>query len=152
MGSAPVSIRRYLMLIVLSALLPTGLFAAGLVYFLWDYQQSQRHQEQLGRVRALASLVVMLALTPLPAALPGYAAMRGAMGAVATWVFLPSLAVTLMSEATGKTYALRISAAGLRSVDHRGGLDAFLAKARDSELSARALKIKREIEKTRAEA
>ena len=57
MGAAPVSIRRYLMLIVLSALLPTGLFAAGLVYFLWDYQQSQRHQEQLGRVRALASLV-----------------------------------------------------------------------------------------------
>jgi signal transduction histidine kinase/ActR/RegA family two-component response regulator len=45
------------MLIVLSALLPTGLFAAGLVYFLWDYQQTQRHQEQLGRVRALASLV-----------------------------------------------------------------------------------------------
>lgn len=57
MGAAPVSIRRYLMLIVLSALLPTGLFAAGLVYFLWDYQQNQRHQEQLGRVRALASLV-----------------------------------------------------------------------------------------------
>ena len=57
MGSAPVSIRRYLMLIVLSALLPTGLFAAGLVYFLWDYQQSHRHQEQLGRVRALASVV-----------------------------------------------------------------------------------------------
>jgi signal transduction histidine kinase/ActR/RegA family two-component response regulator len=57
MVSAPVSIRRYLMLIVLSALLPTGLFAAGLVYFLWDYQQSHRNQEQLERVRALASLV-----------------------------------------------------------------------------------------------
>ncbi|MEL6061560.1 MULTISPECIES: hypothetical protein [unclassified Methylobacterium] len=50
-----------------------------------------------GLIGALASLVVMLALTPHPSALPGYAAMRGAMGAVATWVFLPSLAVTLMS-------------------------------------------------------
>ncbi|MCJ2087383.1 hypothetical protein MKK88_15520 [Methylobacterium sp. E-005] len=50
-----------------------------------------------GLLGALASLVVMLALTPPPTALLGYAAMRGAMGAVATWVFLPSLAVTLMS-------------------------------------------------------
>ena len=67
--------------------------------------------------------------------------------------FLPNLNdVTLMSEATGKSYALRISAAGLRSVDHRGGLDAFLAKAKDADLSDRALKIKREIEKTRAQA
>jgi signal transduction histidine kinase/ActR/RegA family two-component response regulator len=57
MGSAPVSIRRYLMLIVVSALLPMGLFAAGLLYFLWDYQQTQRNQEQMARVRALASLV-----------------------------------------------------------------------------------------------
>ncbi|WP_091716496.1 hypothetical protein [Methylobacterium phyllostachyos] len=50
-----------------------------------------------GLLGALASLVVMLSLAPNPAALPGYAATRGAMGAVATWVFLPSLAVTLMS-------------------------------------------------------
>ena len=57
MGSAPVSIRRYLMLIVLSALLPMGLFSAGLLYFLWDYQQNERNQEQLARVRALASLM-----------------------------------------------------------------------------------------------
>ena len=40
-----------------------------------------------------------------------------------------------------------ISAAALRSVDHRGGLDAFLAKAKDVELSDRALKIKRELSK-----
>ena len=67
--------------------------------------------------------------------------------------FLPNLNdVTLMSETTGKSYGLRISAAGLRSVDHRGGLDAFLAKARDADLSDRALKIKREIEKTRVQA
>ena len=39
------------------------------------------------------------------------------------------------------------AAAALRSVDHRGGLDAFLTKAKDDELSARALKIKRELAK-----
>ncbi|MDP5307495.1 50S ribosomal protein L28 [Paracoccus spongiarum] len=62
--------------------------------------------------------------------------------------FLPNLnEVTLTSEKMGRGYSLRISAAALRSVDHRGGLDAFLAKARDSELSDRALKIKREIAK-----
>lgn len=67
--------------------------------------------------------------------------------------FLPNLnQVTLLSEATGRSYALRISSHGLRSVDHRGGLDAFLAKAKDSDLSDRALRIKREIEKARAEA
>ena len=62
--------------------------------------------------------------------------------------FLPNLNdVSLISEKMGKTYSLRISAAALRSVDHRGGLDAFLAKAKDDELSNRALKIKREIAK-----
>ena len=62
--------------------------------------------------------------------------------------FLPNLVdVTLASEVTGKAYKLRISAAALRSVDHRGGLDAFLAKAKDAELSDRALKIKRELAK-----
>jgi signal transduction histidine kinase len=57
MRAAPVSIRRYLMLIVLSALLPMGVFAAGLLYFLWDYQQTQRNQELLARVRVMASMV-----------------------------------------------------------------------------------------------
>jgi len=45
---------------------------------------------------------------------------------------------------------LRISAAALRSVDHRGGLDAFLAKAKDAELSDNALKLKKEIQKAQA--
>ncbi|MBP7241604.1 50S ribosomal protein L28 [Amaricoccus sp.] len=62
--------------------------------------------------------------------------------------FLPNLnEVTLASEALGQSYRLRISAAALRSIDHRGGLDAFLAKADDAELSPKALKIKREISK-----
>ncbi|XYD11399.1 hypothetical protein R1A27_13900 [Methylobacterium sp. NMS12] len=50
-----------------------------------------------GLLGAMASLVVMLGLAPAPSALAGYAATRGAMGAVATWIFLPALAVTLMS-------------------------------------------------------
>ena len=50
-----------------------------------------------GMLGAMASLVAMLAIAPGPSALPGYAATRGAMGAVATWVFLPALAVTLLS-------------------------------------------------------
>ena len=62
--------------------------------------------------------------------------------------FLPNLNdVTLISDGLGQSFSLRISAAALRSVDHRGGLDAFLAKAKDDELSPRALKIKRELSK-----
>lgn len=62
--------------------------------------------------------------------------------------FLPNLnEVTLISDTLGKSFQLRVSAAGLRSVDHRGGLDAFLAKAKDEELSDRALKIKKDIAK-----
>lgn len=67
--------------------------------------------------------------------------------------FLPNLnEVTLISDVLGKSFSLRISAAALRTVDHRGGLDAFLAKAKDDELSTGALKIKREIEKAQAAA
>ncbi|PKP72646.1 MAG: 50S ribosomal protein L28 [Alphaproteobacteria bacterium HGW-Alphaproteobacteria-6] len=65
--------------------------------------------------------------------------------------FLPNLNdVSLISDALGQSFSLRISAAALRSVDHRGGLDAFLAKAKDVELSAKALKIKKNIAKSQA--
>ena len=67
--------------------------------------------------------------------------------------FLPNLNdVSLTSETLGRTVKLRISAAALRTVDHRGGLDKFLAKAKDTELSAKALKIKKEIAKAQATA
>jgi large subunit ribosomal protein L28 len=46
----------------------------------------------------------------------------------------------------------RVAAAALRSVEHRGGLDAFLVKAHDDELSQGAVLLKREIEKKLAEA
>ena len=67
--------------------------------------------------------------------------------------FLPNLLnVTLMSDALGRSVKLRISANALKSVDHRGGLDSFLAKAKDDELSVKALRLKREIEKKKGEA
>jgi large subunit ribosomal protein L28 len=65
--------------------------------------------------------------------------------------FLPNLCnVTLTSDALKRRVRLRISANALKSVDHRGGLDAFLLKARDEELSRKALGLKREIVKTLA--
>ncbi len=67
--------------------------------------------------------------------------------------FLPNLnVVTLMSDILGQSFKLKISAHALRSVDHRGGLDAFLAKAKDEELSTDALKIKKDISKASAAA
>jgi large subunit ribosomal protein L28 len=65
--------------------------------------------------------------------------------------FLPNLNdVTLQSEMLGRGIRMRISAAALRTVDHRGGLDAFLAKAKDDDLSVNALKVKKEIAKAAA--
>jgi large subunit ribosomal protein L28 len=62
--------------------------------------------------------------------------------------FLPNLCnVSLMSEAMGLTYRFRISAHALKSVEHRGGLDAFLIKAGKDELSDKARKLKASIAK-----
>jgi large subunit ribosomal protein L28 len=67
--------------------------------------------------------------------------------------WLPNLnEVTLISDVLGRSFSLRVSSAALRTVDHRGGLDAFLAKAKDDDLSPAALKIKREVEKAQAAA
>jgi large subunit ribosomal protein L28 len=63
--------------------------------------------------------------------------------------FLPNLCnVTLQSDALKKRVRLTISAAALRSVEHRGGLDAFLVKAPEDDLSLKAKRLKREIAKT----
>jgi large subunit ribosomal protein L28 len=62
--------------------------------------------------------------------------------------YLPNLNdVTLMSDALGQSFKLRISTSALRTVDHRGGLDAFLMKAKDADLSPEALKIKKDVAK-----
>jgi large subunit ribosomal protein L28 len=60
--------------------------------------------------------------------------------------FMPNLCdVTLISDALGNSYSFRISAHALKTVEHRGGLDGFLLKAKNDELSAKALKLKRSI-------
>ena len=67
--------------------------------------------------------------------------------------FLPALApASLQSDALGQTFQLKISNAARRTLDFRGGLDVFLVKARDEQLSPRALKLKRQLKAKLAEA
>jgi len=65
--------------------------------------------------------------------------------------FLPNLTkATLISDTLGRSVSLRISTHALRSVEHNDGLDNFLLKARDGDLSAAALKLKKEIKNKKA--
>ena len=65
--------------------------------------------------------------------------------------FLPNLCnVTFISDVLGRNVRLRVSTNAIKSVDHRGGLDAFLLKAHDSELSQKAVLLKRAIAKKKA--
>ena len=65
--------------------------------------------------------------------------------------FLPNLLkVTLLSDALGQSFRLRVSANALRSVEHRGGLDAFLLKQSDDTLSQKARELKKKIKASAA--
>ncbi|MBX7249808.1 MAG: 50S ribosomal protein L28 [Caulobacteraceae bacterium] len=60
--------------------------------------------------------------------------------------FLPSLReISLASEALGQSFRLKVSNAALRTLDYKGGLDPFLVKAKDENLSVRAQRIKRQV-------
>lgn len=62
--------------------------------------------------------------------------------------FMPNLQnVTLISDALGRSVRACISTHALRTVDHRGGLDAFLLKAKDAQLAPKMLVLKRQIVK-----
>lgn len=62
--------------------------------------------------------------------------------------FLPNLCnVTLHSDKFGRGFKFRVTAAALRTIDHVGGLDVYLAKAKAEVLSVSALKLKRELSK-----
>lgn len=66
--------------------------------------------------------------------------------------FRPNLCqVTLISDALQRKVRLKVSAHALKSVEHRGGLDAYLTKASDDELSLKCRRLKREIAKVRAD-
>jgi len=65
--------------------------------------------------------------------------------------FLPNVqTATLLSEVLDRSVRFRVCTQALRTVEHRGGLDAFLVKAREEELSLKARRLKREIEKARS--
>ncbi|MDG2244541.1 MAG: 50S ribosomal protein L28 [Rhodospirillaceae bacterium] len=67
--------------------------------------------------------------------------------------FLPNLqAVSLLSEALDTPIKLRLATSTLRSIEKRGGLDAYLLSAKDAELTEGAIKIKRRIKKSQAKA
>lgn len=67
--------------------------------------------------------------------------------------FRPNLCrVTLISDVLGKKVRLRVTARALKSVEHRGGLDAFLLKQANEDLSPDCLRLKREIQKVKAKA
>lgn len=66
--------------------------------------------------------------------------------------FLPSLkSISLQSDALGQSYRLRITNAALRTLDFKGGLDAYIVKASDDVLSPKAQKLKRQIKAKQAE-
>ena len=65
--------------------------------------------------------------------------------------FLPNLQQTsLMSEALGRPVRLKLSAYAIRTVEHKGGLDAFLLDARDTELTPEVLRLKKRVKKALA--
>ena len=67
-------------------------------------------------------------------------------------VFRPNLqTVSLASESLDRNVSLKVSMRALKTVDRKGGLDAFLLRAKDSDLSARALRLKKQVAKRLAE-
>ncbi len=65
--------------------------------------------------------------------------------------FMPNLRnVTLISDTLNRKVRVWVSANALKSVDHRGGLDAFLLKANDADLAPKMLELKRQIVKKKA--
>ena len=62
--------------------------------------------------------------------------------------FQPNLQVTsMLSDALGQTVRLRLSTNAIRSIEHKGGIDAFLLDAADTALSLDARRLKRRIAK-----
>ena len=67
--------------------------------------------------------------------------------------FLPNLQVTsLLSDALGEVVRLRLSARAIRTIEHKGGLDAFLLGTSDTKLPEGALSLKRKVKKAMAAA
>ena len=66
-------------------------------------------------------------------------------------VFMPNLQDTsLFSEILNRKVKVRVSAAGLRTVDHKGGIDAYLQNTAPTKLHPQLRSVKKEIEKIQA--
>lgn len=64
--------------------------------------------------------------------------------------FLPNLQITsLLSDSLGRTVRLKLSVHAIRSIEHKGGLDAYLLNTSDSRLPLEARRLKRKIRKAR---
>ncbi len=65
--------------------------------------------------------------------------------------YLPNIQrVSLFSDALNRPVRFKVSASAIRTVEHAGGLDTFLAGAREADLSLAARRVRREILKARA--
>jgi large subunit ribosomal protein L28 len=66
--------------------------------------------------------------------------------------FLPNLQKTTMySETLGQSVRLRVSSRAIRTVEQKGGLDAFLLDTRDVNLEPEILRLKKKIKKAQAQ-
>lgn len=67
--------------------------------------------------------------------------------------FLPNLVnATLLSETLDRQVSFKVATSALRTVEHNGGLDNYLLKAKPNVLSVKAKKLKKEILKKQASA
>lgn len=67
--------------------------------------------------------------------------------------FLPNIQqASLYSEALGRTVRLKLAASGIRTIEHKGGLDAYLLGTADKKLTDEAIRLKKEIGKAKAAA
>jgi large subunit ribosomal protein L28 len=65
--------------------------------------------------------------------------------------FLPNLQVTsLLSDVLGGPVRMRLSTRAIRTVEHKGGIDAFLLSKPNSKLTSECQALKRRIERARA--
>lgn len=79
----------------------------------------------IGLIGAMAALLVLSRMAPPPAALEGYALIRGAMGVIATWIFFPSLGVTLIAGLLAIAYSRAYQNAGWAWLKAASGILVF---------------------------
>jgi large subunit ribosomal protein L28 len=124
----------------------------GLDATLASYRTARERRELVGSAMAGDRELSMTRRCELTGKLPMSGQLRSHAENKTKRTFRPNLCeVTLISDALQRKVRLRISAHALKSVERRGGLDAFLIKAKEEELSQRCRKLRREVKKARSE-